>query len=361
MVVEKTSSEKSNRSDRIRRAAFILIGFVISGVALFSIFKDIDFQKVLDSADRIRLMPLIGSIAIYWCVGIVSRAGLVRFLLRSIGVVPLSRAYRYICVGFLVNNVMPLRMGEVVRIGGIARSSNLGFASVAGGLAVERLLDMVFAALFGLVAIIIAPMSDDFRNAVLVPDSTMAATFEGIRTAVFFIGPGMVAILIFFMFIARQNLKKLDASKHGRITVFVWNLVIRFAEGFGMLGTWRGVLGAFALSSLIWTSVIAVMLLRLAAFDLPPSLPIVFVLVFSLGLSVALPSAPGYVGVYHAAAAMALMLFGVEEEVALGFAIFSHFTDILPGNILGMGSMAIEGLSFRDLRRRDQSSQCSIG
>ncbi len=355
MIADTSNNGHNGRSGRMRRAAFILIGFVISGVALFSIFRDIDFQKVLDSAERIRLIPLVGTIAIYWCVGIVARASLVRFLLRSIGSVPLGKAYRYVCIGFLVNNVMPLRMGEVVRIGGIARSSNLGFASVAGGLAVERSLDMAIATLFGLVAIIIAPMSDSFRNAVLVPGSGLAATFEGIQTAVYFIGPGMVATLIFFMIIARQNLKKLDASQHGRAKVFVWNLVVRFAEGFGMLGTWRGALGAIAISCLIWTSMIGVMLLRLAAFDLPPSLPIVFVLLFSISLSVALPSAPGYVGVYHAAAAMVLMLFGVEEEVALGFAIFSHLTDVVPGNLFGMVSMALEGLSFRDLKRQEHA------
>ena len=86
------------------------------------------------------------------------------------------------------------------------------------------------------------------------------------------------------------------------------------------------------------------MMTRLMAFDLVPSIPVVVTLLASVAIGVSLPSAPGYVGVYHAFAAGALMVFGIDEEVAVGFAIFSHAVDIIPSIVMGLIAMVLEGL-----------------
>jgi hypothetical protein len=69
---------------------------------------------------------------------------------------------------------------------------------------------------------------------------------------------------------------------------------------------------------------------------------------------VALPSAPGYVGVYHAAAAFALGILGVDASVAAAFGLFSWAVDIISGDIIGTIGMISEGLTFTDLKKSGQ-------
>lgn len=329
---QNTSATGPKSRIKIRQAVLVFFGFVISAAALWYVFRDIDTTELLATAHRIRVLPLLGSIAVYWAVLTVLRAHLIRHLLRTVGEVSIVRTYRYICIGFLVNNLLPLRMGEVARIAGISRSSGIPISSVTGGVAIERLLDLAMAALVGLIAIQLAPVQ------------------ESIQRAVLYTGGTILLALVVLTVVARRGIGAQKGSHRGPLFHKLWTLVARFADGLGALGSVRGTISALALSSIMWITILGIMLLRLVAFDLPASLPIVFVLVTSLSLGVSLPSAPAYVGVYHAFAAGALMLFGIDEEVALGYAIFSHIVDILPSYVLGTASMILEGLRPSDLR-----------
>ena len=90
--------------------------------------------------------------------------------------------------------------------------------------------------------------------------------------------------------------------------------------------------------------------LRIMAFDLPFNLPMSLVLMASVSLSISIPSAPSAVGVYHGLAAGALMLMGVEKDLALGFAFFCHLTDFLGSSACGAVCMVLEGLGWSDLK-----------
>ncbi len=334
MTANQTGKQRLPNGSNTRKIVVTIIGFALSGLGLWYVFHGIDPAELLDSAERIHAIPVVGAVALYWGGLICVRAFLIRFLLRSVGAVPFGKAYRYICVGFLVNNILPLRMGEVARIGGIARASNIGVASVAGGVAIERLLDLTMAALVGVAAVQVAPMPKSARLAVLI------------------VGCAMAVFLIVFTFLARHGFQETSSEKKGgKLKVLLWNLAVRFTAGLGALRTARGILGAIVLALLMWGMVIGVMLLRLVAFELPATLPVVLVLLTSISLGVALPSAPAYVGVYHAVTVGALTLFGIDEEVAVGFAIFSHLVDIVPSSLLGAVSMFLEGLSFADIKR----------
>jgi uncharacterized protein (TIRG00374 family) len=332
MEADNIEKRKSTNNLKIRKTVFVLVGFVFSALGLWYVFHDVDFDELLASADRVRVLPLLGAVALYWCLGIVIRAFLLRHLLSPVGKMPTGKIYRYICIGFLANNVLPLRMGEVVRIAGISRASGIGFASVTGAAAVERLLDMVMAAVVGMAAIQVAPLAD------------------GIKLVILASGLGLLSALAVLIFLSRRRLKEIPQTGKRKLKIVVWNLIVRFVAGLGALGTSRGIIGAVALSASIWVVVIGVMALRLEAFGLAPSLPLILVLITSLSLGVALPSAPAYVGVYHACVVGSLTLFGIDQEIAVGFAIFCHLTDLIPACLLGVVTMLMEGVRLADLK-----------
>lgn len=315
-----------------RRAAFVAVGFALSAAGLWYVFHDVDAAALLRSAERVRLLPLLGSLASYWAGLVLLRSVLVRHLLRSVGDVTLGQAYRYICIGFLANNVLPFRAGDVARSVAIHRGSGIRFPSVVGSLAVERMLDMMMVAAVGLAAIQVAPLP------------------AGVRIAALISGGALGVALAVLTILARRSRAEKD-EPGGRWRAGVWNLWVRFSAGFGALGTARGVLFALALAVLIWILALATMLFRLAAFDLEPSLPVVLALLASLGFGVAVPSAPGYVGTYHAAAAFALQLFGVESGLAAAYGLFSWIVDIGASSLAGGICLPIEGLRLAELRR----------
>jgi uncharacterized protein (TIRG00374 family) len=326
---------------RWRRIVFAAAGAILSAVGIWWVFHGVDPDALLGSSHRIRILPLLGSLAVYWLGLVVFRALLVRHLLAPVGRLRLLQAYRYICIGFLANNVLPLRAGEVARSVAIHRGAGIAFASVVGGLAVERMLDLLLVALLALGAIRVAPG---------LPDAVGTAALGSAAL----LGAGFVALL----FLARRHGRSTagPAGADGRelsLPGRVKTLWLRFSAGFGAFGTARGAGAAGALAVGIWALALVTMLLRLWAFDLEPSPAVALVLLAGLGFGVAVPSAPGYVGTYHAAAAFALSLFGVEHQVAAAFGLFSWIIDIGGSSLAGAVSLSVEGMRLGDLRRRE--------
>jgi len=54
-----------------------------------------------------------------------------------------------------------------------------------------------------------------------------------------------------------------------------------------------------------------------------------------VGFGISIPSAPGYVGVWHAAAVLALSIFGVGQATALGYALLYHASQFVPITLVG--------------------------
>ena len=338
MAEEKSSARR--RVPGARKIAMAAVGIGLSVAGVWWVFHDVDGDELVASAGRIRPLWLLGSIAVYWLGLVLLRAVLVRHLVAPVGALRLSQAYRYICIGFLANNVLPLRAGEVARSAALARGARVSFTSVVGSLAVERMLDLAMVALIGLAAIQVAPLPEAVRTAALASGGALVVGF---------------ALLAVF---ARRRRARGDAAPAAKAEAGrpLWTGILgiwdRFSAGFGAFGTGRGIALSGAMAAGIWTLALATMLLRLAAFDLEPSLPIVLVLLASLGFGVAVPSAPGYVGTYHAAAVFALELFGVDHDTAAAYGLFSWIVDIGLSSLAGAVSLSVEGVALADLRAR---------
>ena len=316
-----------------KKLFFTLFGFCLSGAALYVVFRgNFNLEDVLANFKRIRILPLILSVAIYWGGVAVIRTFLIRHLLRSVGTVRLPVAYRYICIGFMVSNLLPLRMGEAARTGGIAKRSNISFASTAGSLLVERLMDLIMAAFIGVIAIQVAPIPDELRFGILAA------------------GAVLLSVLAVLGLVARRGLKETTSKKYGRFWSFIWNIIARFSAGFGSLRSPKDVVVTFVLAALVWSVAMGSLVLRLMAFDMEPNLAMALILMAGISLGISIPSAPSGVGVIHWIAAQALIVAGVDEPLALSFAFFNHFVDFTSQCAIGAVCMTIEGYKFSDLK-----------
>ena len=328
---------------RLRRFVIPIIGVGLSVAGLAYVYKDFDVQSLLTSASRIQLVPLVGTVAAYWLGTVLLRALLLRHLLKPVGAVGVPAAYRYLCVGFLANNVLPARAGDVARSAAIHRGAGLPFSSVVGSLALERMLDMGMVAAVALTALQLAPLPTMVRNAAL-----------GTAGAVM-IGLAVIVVL------ARREWVEQDGARRGPLRAFAWSNWVRFSAGLRAVAHPMTFALALLLIVGVWGATLACMAFRLEAFGIEATPALTFALLTCLGFGVAVPSAPGYIGVYHWAALFALTTLNQHpvdadpdkaKSIAQAFAMFSWILDVGIGSVLGAVSLSIEGLRLGDLKRR---------
>ncbi|MBN2527252.1 MAG: flippase-like domain-containing protein [Deltaproteobacteria bacterium] len=313
-----------------------VLGIVLSIGGLLYAFNGVEFSQLVETTSRIRVAPLILSIVAYWAGVVVARALLVKYLLRRMGDLPWIRAYRCLGIGFLANNVLPLRMGDLARSAAMAKAVGIPFSTVVGGVALERMLDMIMVAVVGFLAIQVAPLPEKL---------------DVLRTFITWSGIILGVAFVLLIVIARSKMEK-NILGQSRLGQFIWSYWLKFSAGFRALQDFKGVAIVMLLELFLWGCALAHFSWKLAAFDLPSGIDHSMVLLTCLGAAVALPSAPGYVGVYHAAARIAVsQMAGVEDSVAVAFALFSWVIDIICGNLVGMVSMIFEGMKFGDLKR----------
>jgi hypothetical protein len=249
-------------------------------------------------------------------------------------------------IGYMANNVLPLRAGEFVRIWVAARrfeaegrgAASQAFWLVAATMVIERVLDSL-AIVFMLAVLVLT-----------IPVPPVVEWGAGVLFAIDVIG---VAVLVF---VAR-------APELGRRILL--RLVGRWPRAAqALLGIFdvalRGLSGIRTPSHLpwvaLWTLILWVLpaagawaLLRAVHLELP--FVAGWTVMAFVGLGISVPSAPGYVGVWHWAAALALGIFGAPASVAVAYALLYHAASLVPVTLVGWVYLLREHVSLGEARR----------
>ena len=238
-------------------------------------------------------------------------------------------------IGYMVNNLLPLRAGEIVRVYVVARRGSAKFWTAAATLIVERVLDslcivMILGVLIFLVevprivewAAMVILAIDVVGISVLVALTTAPARCRAIIERLTRRWPGLRDRILraFTMFL--DGLDGIRTRGH-LVPLIAWTVIV-----------W--VVPALA----AWASLRATHLML-------PWLAGWVVLAF-VGLGVSVPSAPGYVGVFHAAAVLATRIFGVPETDGFGFGIVYHASGFIPVTLVGWIYLMREQMTLGD-------------
>jgi len=249
-------------------------------------------------------------------------------------------------IGYMANNVLPLRAGEVVRIYVLARKlreSGTGtraesFWLVTATLVVERVLDSLAIVLMLAVLVL----------TVQVPRVVEWAA--GVLFAIDVVGVSLLVAIVRAPERCRRLLLRLTARwpAAARLVVSVFDTGMRGLDG---IRTWSHLPPLAGWTALVWLlpATAAWAMLRAVHLDLPFGAG--WTVLAFVGIGISVPSAPGYVGVFHAAATAALELFGVERSVALAYAVLFHASTVLPITIVGWLFLLREQVSLAEARR----------
>jgi uncharacterized protein (TIRG00374 family) len=317
-----------------------LPGVVISLAAIAAILYKVDLHQTVQAIRS----------ANYWLLLIVLGISLVWLAVRGLAWRTLLRnkaSYRDVFLtlseGYLLNNVLPFRLGELGRAFLLGRKTDLGFMGVLPSIVVERVLDFAFAA-----AILIGA----------VP--FVVGAFGAGRIAIL-IGGLMVVGLVVLYLLARNRewaLGMFDrlTDRWPRLQKLGSSFLAPLFAGLAILtDTWL-FLRALLWMALDWAISIGQFYLILRAFFPQPQL--VWVL-FGLGvvaLGNAIPSLPGAIGIFEAALVGALTLVSGDQGTSLAVALVSHFYNYIVTGIIGAYTLSTEGETlmgvYRQLRKR---------
>ena len=295
------------------------IGIVVSVVAIWILLRSVDLAKVavvLGSASPAWLAVMLGTTLI----DVGARAARWQILLRPIAPVPYTHVLGYTYIGYLANNVLPARLGELVRSAALGDGEGLSGTTVLGTVVVERVVDTAMVVVIAAVAVLLLSVGGAMATAVLA-----GLAFVGILIAI--LAVGIVA-------------HRLPGADRVRAFLARWPIILdlarRLGAGLAVARHPRVIVGAIAFSVLAWSASIATFFAGARAVGIDLSIPQAALVGSGVALISIVPSGPGYVGTFEFAATRIAGGFGVDAERAFAMALLVHAVILLSTTVGGV-------------------------
>ena len=237
--------------------------------------------------------------------------------------------------GLACNNVLPVRIGELLRARWLSREAPMSGGRALGTVALDRVCDVVTLAVLLVIGIQAVPTPEWLKR--IVVGALVALVV-------------LAAALVFARWYTRT--RERDRRSRGRVRRIVRDTIDMLGEPVGRR---RAAVGSRS-APCAWTlGTVAVFLVaRSVGIDLAP-LDAVFV-ASVLALGVAIPSSPGYVGTYQLLGVESLGLLDVPVNQALAFSILMQASWFIPTTLVG-GAI----LGWRALRMTKSSEPIADG
>ena len=296
-----------------------------------------DVWRNIRGANYWWLIPGVGA----YFIGVWARTWRWDYMLRPVKHIPVRSLFPVVVIGYMGNNVYPLRAGELLRSYVLRQREDVPMSASLATVIVERIFDGLVMLIFVFVALPFAPLpSDSLRTLVVL-------------ASLAFLG----AMLIFFLLAAAPQRAFTLAEWFSGIFVPqrarqpVLDFTVRFLQGLESLRNFRNVLMIFFTSLIIWLLETIKYWFVMQAFPFQVSFFALLLMNGVVNLATTLPSAPGYVGTFDTPGIAILTLYNVPADLAGAYTLVLHAALWLPITLLGAFYMLCEGLGWSDFRR----------
>jgi len=314
-------------------------GLIISTVAVVLLLRVVDLELLARAWMQANLLYLVPGAALL-LLAMVARGGAWHVL--SGRLIRPARAFWVLNVGYLVNAILPLRLGDLARalLAGSPRAgetSTITASSALSSVVLERVLDLVCTFVLVMIALpVVAGQAWGGR--------TIAWT-----TAVAILG---VSTVLIAGLLRAPLVRWLSARAPAGTPAARWvERIERFLRGLEALRDWRIALPALLLLIFTWFIWLLEYTVLLRAFVPQATLADGLIALVGSALGMMIPSSPGGLGVYEAAVVGALAVVGIEPETALAYAITVHVLNSAGVIGLGMIGLVREGQTMERLVR----------
>ncbi|MCY4145215.1 MAG: lysylphosphatidylglycerol synthase transmembrane domain-containing protein [Chloroflexi bacterium] len=316
-------------------------GLGISGLFGYLAFRGLQPEQMLQSLNRIQLDYALAGMLVY-ALAMLVIALRWQFLLRAVKLVPLGALLQLVAIGYMGNNVYPLRAGDGLRIVLLRRNHQVPLVRATTIVVLERAFDGCVMIAFVLISLLFIDLQ-----------SSEVATI--VRLA----APAFAAAMLLALFLAakpgllRAVVARLAKLLPGRMGIGLRQLSDDVSAGLESLRNPLHFLGAVASSFATWSIEAGVYWVAMLAFSmrLDNAYAVSLLICGAVNLAGVVPASPGQVGVNEFVTVAILTALGVPAALAGVYAIAAHITIWLPGVLGGLFFLLRQGLSWSDIGR----------
>lgn len=339
----------------------LVVGFLFSALALYFTLKNIPLADLFTYLQRINyfwIIPSMFAALLSYAVRI-WRWQIIMFPVKRAG---FMSAFHPLAIGFMLNCILPGRIGEIARPAIYYKRENVDFFKVVGTVAIERVIDALCLLVFFI-----------FILATITIDNSLDVTFAGYHLSpellrkLFMITLGVsIALTVIIILISFSRTRRLInkiilklpdtlffMNSHVRETmrVRVFSSVAHYVEhlsvGFNVLKSPGYLVLCLAQSIVLWWLLgLSVWLLAIGCPGIHITILQAFAVEIIICFAIMLPSVPGYWGLWEAAGVFGLMLFGIPANAAAGMILTYHFFHLFPIIAIGLVSAMIIGIDI---------------
>lgn len=295
------------------------IGILVSIGAILLVLRSVDLDEtvaVLREAAPLWLVAMLGS----QLADAILRGIRWQRLLAPVAAIPLTRTLDYLLTGYLANNVLPARLGELVRSHYVGDREGVSRTTALGTVVVERVLDTSLLVLIAGAGILVLGVRGTVATAVAV----------GLAVSALLVAALAVALVAHRL---PGSERVIAALAHRRRIV---GLATSLRDGLAVVARPRTFAMVAGLSVAAWASSILTLAFGGRALGLELSTAEAALLLAGAALSTAIPSGPGYLGTYELAAVAIGTAIGIPAERAFALAVIVHAAALLVTSLGGL-------------------------
>ena len=321
------------------------IGIALSVALLVYALHDVNF-RVVGGTLRQSNIALFALSAIAATLIFPLRARRWRVILDPIAPnLPFGSLWRATAIGMMIGNIVPARAGELARAYALSTEEpTVGFAAAFASIAVDRVFDAVVI----LFLLFLAMLDPAFPTGTRIANQPVANWAGGGIIAVAVLLAVLYALVLFparvltvYELIVRRLAPKLEAR--GR------DALLAFAGGLSVLRAPRRFASVLFWTVLHWLCNALAFWLGFKAVGIVAPFSAALFVQGIIAIGVAIPSAPGFFGVFEAIAKESLAVYGVGPDLAVAWAIGFHILSFIPITLIGAAYFARLGLKMGDL------------
>jgi uncharacterized protein (TIRG00374 family) len=322
-----------------------LVGIGISIALLVWALHGINFGEVWSTLRRSNIPLFLLSAATATAV-VPLRARRWRPILDPVAPnLPFAPLWRATAIGVMINNVVPVRVGEFTRAYVLTRETpRVGLPAAIASIAVDRLFDALVVLLLSLLAM----LSPAFPAGARVGQMSVArwaaiglvgmAALMGVLYAIVFFPAWLINA---YEVVARRVAPKLEEPGRQALRAF--------ADGLSVLRNGRRFAAVFGWALALWLTNALSFVIGFRAVGIQAPFSAALFLQGVIAVAVAVPSAPGFFGVFEVCAIIGFAVYGVPREAAVTWAIGYHILSYIPITGIGIWYFARMGLHLKDL------------
>ncbi|MEW6378974.1 MAG: lysylphosphatidylglycerol synthase transmembrane domain-containing protein [bacterium] len=314
-----------------------LLGLLISAFCLFLVFRNIDFIALRKSLAEVQYGYLLAALFFVFLFTLF-RAVRWKYLLDPVKKIGTADLFEVTTIGYLANNVLPARIGEVVRALVLSKTEGISGASSLATIVTERFFDiltLLFILAFG-------------SRHLPLPQA---------KGYVISLAAGSFGILVAFALLMRHRqewlfkmIRRLIEPVSRKMADRVQQSIHGFGQGLQVLHCRGHLIAVFLLSAFVGLSMGGIYYFAALAFGIPLTFSKLLLLISMIFLGISIPSSPGFIGTFHYFCIKGLLLGGVKDKhLALSYAIVIHLIQYIPESLAGLFFLWKKGLSLGEI------------